>query len=114
MHELSVATCIVEIAEEEAQRRSVRVSAVYLKLGALSGVVKEALLSAYELAVLGTLVEGSRLIVEDAPILVYCPNCCAQQTVESMQWLCCPVCHTPISDVLQGTELQLTALEIAS
>ncbi len=44
MHELSIAMSIVELAEEEAERRSVQVNAVHLKLGALSGVVKEALL----------------------------------------------------------------------
>ena len=50
MHELSIAMSIVELAEEEAERRGVQVNAVHLKLGALSGVVKEALLSSYEMA----------------------------------------------------------------
>jgi hydrogenase nickel incorporation protein HypA/HybF len=40
MHELSIAMSIVELAEEEAERRGVQVTAVHLKLGALSGVVK--------------------------------------------------------------------------
>jgi hydrogenase nickel incorporation protein HypA/HybF len=44
MHELSIAMSIVEMAEEEAHLRNVRVSAVHLKLGMLSGVVKDALL----------------------------------------------------------------------
>jgi hydrogenase nickel incorporation protein HypA/HybF len=50
MHELSIAMSIVEMAEEEAQRRNVQINAVHVKLGALSGVVKEALLSSYEMA----------------------------------------------------------------
>ncbi|MCU1221680.1 MAG: hypA, partial [Candidatus Angelobacter sp.] len=44
MHELSIAMSIVEMAEEEAERRGVRISAVHLTLGLLSGVVKDALL----------------------------------------------------------------------
>jgi len=44
MHELSIAMGIVEAATEEAQKRGVQVSAVHLRLGALSGVVKDALL----------------------------------------------------------------------
>ena len=57
MHELSIAMSIVEMAEEEAEQRGgVQVSAVHLKLGALSGVVKEALLSSYEMACEGTVV----------------------------------------------------------
>ena len=50
MHELSIAMSIVEMAQEEAQQRGVRVNAVHLKLGAMSGVVKQALLSSYEMA----------------------------------------------------------------
>ncbi len=50
MHELSIAMSIVEMAEEEAERHGGRVAAVHLKLGKLSGVVKEALLSSYEMA----------------------------------------------------------------
>lgn len=50
MHELSIAMGIVEAAMDEAQRRGVQVSAVHLRLGALSGVVKDALLFSYEVA----------------------------------------------------------------
>jgi len=114
MHELSIANSIIEIAEEEAYRRKVRVSGVHLKLGPLSGVVKEALLSAYEIAIAGTSMEGSRLIVEDVPISVYCPKCCQSRSVKSMQLLCCPVCQTPVSDIREGAQLEVTALEIES
>ena len=54
MHELSIAMSIVEMAEEEARAPRERVTAVHLKLGALSGVVKEALLSSYEMACFDT------------------------------------------------------------
>ena len=43
MHELSIAMSIVELAEEEAERRGVQVEAVHLKLGALSGVLRNGL-----------------------------------------------------------------------
>ena len=39
MHELSIALSIVDMAQEEAERRNVQVEAVHLELGALSGVV---------------------------------------------------------------------------
>ncbi len=68
MHELSIAMSIVEMAEEEAdQRGGVQVNAVHLKLGPLSGVVKDALLSSYELACEGTQLEGSQLVIEEIP-----------------------------------------------
>ncbi len=58
MHELSIAMSIVELAEEEAERRGVQVTAVHLKLGLLSGVVKDALLSCHEIACEGTRLRG--------------------------------------------------------
>jgi hydrogenase nickel incorporation protein HypA/HybF len=66
MHELSIALSMIEMATEEVDRRGGgRVTALYLKLGSLSGVVKEALTFSYEIACQGTPLEGSRLIVEE-------------------------------------------------
>jgi hydrogenase nickel incorporation protein HypA/HybF len=112
MHELSIAMSIVEMAEEEAERHGGQVSAVHLKLGALSGVVKEALLSSYEMACEDTPLRGSRLIVEEVPIVVFCVPCQARRGLTSSQWFCCPECGTPSSEVVQGKELEVVALEI--
>ena len=112
MHELSIAMSIVDMAQEEAERRSVQVNAVHLELGALSGIVKEALLFSYEVACGGTLLEGSRLVVKDIPIEVYCPICQMPKTISSMQWFCCPDCGTPTPEVIHGKELVITALEL--
>jgi hydrogenase nickel incorporation protein HypA/HybF len=112
MHELSIAMSIVEMAEEEATARGVTIEAVHLKLGALSGVVKEALLSCYEMACEGTPLQGSRLIVEDVPVIVFCSVCQKQSLLSSVQLFCCPECGTPTSEVVQGKELEVVALEI--
>ncbi|HEV3278090.1 MAG TPA: hydrogenase maturation nickel metallochaperone HypA [Terriglobia bacterium] len=111
MHELSIAMSIVEMAEQESEQRGARVGAIHLRLGPLAGVVKEALLSAYELACENTSLEGSTLIVEDVPILVYCPQCRERRTLNSMRFQC-PECQTPTPEVLQGRELEIFALEL--
>ncbi len=113
MHELSIAMSIVNMAEAEAARRgNPQVKAIYLKLGALSGVVKEALLSSFAMACEDTPLRGSRLVVEDVPVVVFCPACKSKRTVKSIQWFACPECGTPASEVLQGKELELVALEL--
>ncbi len=111
MHELSIAVSIVDIAEKEAARRGACVEAVHLRLGPLSGVVKEALLSAYEMACENTPLAGSSLMVEDVPLVVYCPQCKQRRTLSSMNFLC-PECQTPTPEVLQGRELEMFALEL--
>jgi len=112
MHELSIAMSIVDMAQEEAAQRSVRIDAVHLELGALSGVVKEALLFSYEVACGGTPLEGSRLVVKHIPIEIYCPECKMPKILGSMQWFCCPDCGTQTSEVIHGKELTITALEL--
>jgi hydrogenase nickel incorporation protein HypA/HybF len=113
MHELSIAMSIVEMAQEEAARRGgVQVGAVYLKLGALSGVVKQALQSSYEMACDDTLLKGSRLIIEEIAVVVFCPSCQGPRPVSSLQLFCCAECGTPSSEVVQGKELEVVALEI--
>jgi hydrogenase nickel incorporation protein HypA/HybF len=112
MHELSIAMGIVEAARDEAQQRGVQVSAVHLRLGALSGVVKDALLFSYEVACQDTPLEGSRLVVEDVPVVVFCPQCKEEKTLASVQLFVCPDCSTPTMDVRRGKELEVFALEV--
>jgi len=68
MHELSVALSLIELAEEEGERLGGRVCAVHIKLGALAGVVKDALLFSYEIACQDTSLAGSQLVIEDTPL----------------------------------------------
>jgi hydrogenase nickel incorporation protein HypA/HybF len=113
MHELSIALSIVETAEEEAARHGdVHVEAIHLKLGPLSGVAKEALLFSFDLACEGTSLQGSKLVIEETPVIVYCHRCDDRRPVNSIQWFRCPECGTPVDDVVQGRELEITALQI--
>jgi hydrogenase nickel incorporation protein HypA/HybF len=114
MHELSIAINIVEMAEEEAERLGGKVEAVHLKLGALSGVVKDALFASYEMACEGTQLAGSKLVVEDIPVQVFCSVCRETRTLATIQHFCCPDCATPTSEIVQGKEIQVVALEIGS
>jgi hydrogenase nickel incorporation protein HypA/HybF len=113
MHELSIALSILEAAEEEAAKHDgARVRAVHLKLGPLAGVVKEALVSAFEMARQESCWPEAELVVEDVPILIHCPRCQADRPVVSMQQFVCGVCGTAAGKVTQGSELEVFALEI--
>jgi hydrogenase nickel incorporation protein HypA/HybF len=113
MHELSIAMSIIEGASQEAiSRGAARIHAVHLRLGPLSGVVKDALMFSYELACEGTLLEGSQLLIEEVPVVVYCPHCETEKTLDSIQRFCCPACGTLTPDIVSGKELELVAIEI--
>jgi hydrogenase nickel incorporation protein HypA/HybF len=113
MHELSIALNIVEIASETLNKNGGgKISALFLKLGKLSGVEKDALLFSWDLACADTALEGSRLIIEEIPVAVHCKFCHADQTLNSINKFSCPVCQNLAPEIVRGRELELTALEI--
>jgi hydrogenase nickel incorporation protein HypA/HybF len=111
MHELSIALALIDAACEEADRRGVRVLALHVQVGRLSGVVAEALLSAYELAREGTPLAQARLEIEETPVVMRCPGC-GERPVASLLQLCCAECGAPATELIRGRELDLTALEV--
>lgn len=112
MHELSIALSLVDLAREEAERHGGRVCALHLRIGALAGVVPDALHASYEMACAETPLEGSRLVIEEVPAVVFCPQCRAQRALDSLQSFRCPDCGTPTPQVDRGRELELVAMEI--
>lgn len=80
MHELSIALSLAEVAGEAAAKAGARrVLAVRVRIGLLSGVAADALRFSYELATAGTLLEGSRLDIDELPVVVFCPDCQAER-----------------------------------
>jgi hydrogenase nickel incorporation protein HypA/HybF len=114
MHELSIALSLIDLAQEEAERHGGRVCALHLRLGEMAGVVKEALLSSYEMASADTPLAGSRLVIEEVPVIVFCPQCEALRPLHSVQLFSCSECGTLTPDIRQGKELELVAMEIES
>ncbi|MGD0303359.1 MAG: hydrogenase maturation nickel metallochaperone HypA [Candidatus Acidiferrales bacterium] len=113
MHELSIAMSIVEMAEEESQRNGgLRVTSVHLRLGTLAGVVKTALLSSYELASEQSSVNGSKLVIEDVPGVVFCSACNARRPVSESEWFRCSTCGSLASELVSGKELEVVSLEV--
>ena len=112
MHELSVAIRIVEIAQEEGERLGSLVRAVHLKLGPMSGVVKELLESSYPVACKDTPLEGSRLVIDETPLVVFCKRCDTTRILSSPQSLRCPECGAPTPKIVGGREFQIVGLEI--
>jgi len=114
MHELSIALSMLDVVAEEAERQGGgRVVAIHMKLGPLSGVVKQALISAYELAREGTGMETAELLVEDVPIVAFCGLCGGLKPIASMVELVCPDCGEPTPEIINGRELEVVGLEIS-
>ena len=67
MHELSIAMSLVEaVCDELPKLGRVSIESVHVRIGALSGVVADALVFAFEVASGETPIAGARLDVEHA------------------------------------------------
>lgn len=113
MHELSIARGIVEVAAEAVRGAGVgKVSVVRVRVGALSGVAPGALAFCYEAAARGTPLEGSRLVIGVAPVVLHCPTCARDAAIPDVCRLACPACGTPTGDVRGGRELEVESVEV--
>jgi hydrogenase nickel incorporation protein HypA/HybF len=113
LHEITVALSLLESIESTAAEQGIeRVNAVHVRVGALSGVVRDALLFSWDVATARTIAEGSQLVVEEVPLVVFCERCEAERSPHSGTGLLCPACGTPSPNILRGREMQLVSMEV--
>ena len=112
MHELSIAIGLVEAVCEKAAELGARVNVVHVRLGPLSGVLRDALEFSFDVAVAGTAIEGAELAIEEMPITASCPQCGGEPKVVTLQSMRCPDCGTATPEMVGGRELELYALEV--
>ncbi|GAA3098986.1 hydrogenase maturation nickel metallochaperone HypA [Streptomyces echinatus] len=112
MHELSIATAIVEQAGEIARADGAGgVSSVTVRVGELAGVVPDALHFAFEVARDGTALAAARLVVEQVPGRAWCGECAEEFAVGMPPFFWCPRCDRPSRELRSGRELEITGVQ---
>jgi hydrogenase nickel incorporation protein HypA/HybF len=112
MHELSVVSGLFEVLEEKAREAgAVRVTAVTIRVGRLSGVVPDLLESAFDAFKKGTIASGAALRVETAPVRARCRSCGKEASTEEPLFSC-PACGAPGLEILEGMDIFLQKIEI--
>lgn len=109
MHELAIAQAVIAVAERHAG--GARVTAVRVRAGRLRQVVPAALAFAFELAAVGTAVEGAELELEEVGVAVRCRACGAGSEQDGFP-LACRACGGLEVDVVRGDELAVESLEL--
>jgi hydrogenase nickel incorporation protein HypA/HybF len=113
MHEVGLMLQALELADAELRRAGAsRIHRLRLRVGALSGVVPEALRLAFAAASQGTAAEGAAFDLETVPVVCECERCGCVFRPEDVYY-CCPDCDALCPQVLQGRELELTSLEVS-
>jgi hydrogenase nickel incorporation protein HypA/HybF len=110
VHEFAIATSLVETLFDITKKQSsTKVIEVQLKVGKLRLLSLDQLRFSYEILSKGTLLEGSRLTIEETPGSARCPNCnYAQELLETGDFsfhfglprMNCPKCASNL--ILEG------------
>lgn len=113
MHEFSLMQSALETAAQKTRAAGAsQIHRLKLRVGKLSGVVPEALSSAFTALKNETLASAAELEIEEVPAVCWCAGCAAE--FETADWKYeCPRCHEPSGDLRRGKELELASLEIS-
>jgi hydrogenase nickel incorporation protein HypA/HybF len=112
MHEMALMTEALRLAEDTARAAgAARITALRLRIGALSSVVPEAMRFAWDVARRGTLAETAQLEIESVPGAARCPHCQTQYACADFLSEC-PCCGRVGGDLVRGQELEIAAVEI--
>lgn len=112
MHELSLIASVFDVLQEKAlEYGASRVTAVVLRIGAMSGAVPELLQSAFDIYRTGTLAEHARLEIVVVPLRLRCPDCGGEAVREDMDFSCA-ACGSRQVEILEGRELVVEKIEL--
>ncbi len=113
MHEVSLMEQTLELALEYAhQQHAQKILRLKMRLGAMSGVVPEALEFAFDIVTRGTIAEGAKLEIEEVPVVCHCANCNLEFQPADLFYEC-PQCGELSSEVRSGKEIELASLELS-
>ena len=109
MHELALAQDLLKAIEVEAEKQgAIRVEEVKLRIGKLTMVTADSLLSAFELVSKGSIAENAHIDVEEEEPQVTCKDC-GTRLISGTE-LMCPACKGTRFAVSGGTEIKLMGL----
>jgi hydrogenase nickel incorporation protein HypA/HybF len=115
MHELTVAIQIRRAleAELESEAELLVADAVRIQVGALSGVVPEALQFAWPHAIADSrALGGARLDIDRIDVQLHCEVCDQVHVLPELTSLRCPSCRSVEVHVIAGDELDIASVDL--
>jgi hydrogenase nickel incorporation protein HypA/HybF len=109
MHELSIATAVLNTALAHAGERPVEV--VAMRVGAMRQVVPDSLRFYWDVVARDTLCEDARLEIEEIGARLHCQDC-GREWEPLLAAFRCPGCASADVEVAAGDELEVDYLEL--
>ena len=111
MHELSIATGILDVVVKTAEEHGLSsVTLVKTQIGELRMVFPDALSFAFEACSRNTLAENAVLEIEEVKSRAKCSGCGSEFHIDQYQFFC-PECESHSITVVAGDELLVASIE---
>jgi hydrogenase nickel incorporation protein HypA/HybF len=112
MHEMSLAEGMLGIVEESARANDAkRVTAVWLEIGTLAQVEREALRFCFDAVSRGGVADGARLEIVEVPGAAWCMPCAERVTIAAIGDAC-PRCGSYQLQVVAGSDMRIREIAI--
>jgi len=112
LHELGLTQNIIDLAIEHAEREQARrVRTITVEIGALSGVMAEAVQFAFDVCSKGTLADGAHLEIRPIAGRGQCLDCHRLAEISTLTHVC-PHCGNLALEIIAGQEMTFTEMEI--
>jgi len=112
MHELSIATDIMEIVKENLPADGGgHVRSVKVRIGELAAVIPDSLEFCFDAITKGTSLEGAKLEIEKINIVAHCEACGTDSEIENLLFKC-KECGGSEVKIVSGDELKVIELEV--
>lgn len=109
MHELSLATLLVNYVSEDARQRGIsRVTQVDVEIGELSGILDHAFQQAFPIAAEGTVLQQAKLVIISVEAEARCNQCGARYHPLKSGWRC-PLCGSAGASLEKGREFNIVS-----
>jgi hydrogenase nickel incorporation protein HypA/HybF len=109
MHELSIATAVLNTACKHAEGRPVR--GVTMRVGRLRQVVPDSLAFYFEIVSRDTVCEGARLDLDEIELELLCGECGSRWS-PGLPVFRCPECGSAEVTIEAGQELEVDYIEV--
>ncbi|MBA4407818.1 MAG: hydrogenase maturation nickel metallochaperone HypA [Bacteroidota bacterium] len=112
MHEFSIAQSIIDIAEEIATKEKAdQIQSIDIEIGALSGVVLDALEFALKITVEGTILGETQINFFPIPGKAVCNDCNLMFEIGDLLAIC-PGCGGGTLKIIDGKQLRVKSLTV--
>ncbi len=112
MHEMSYVIRLVNKALQAAETEGLgSVFEIHADIGKMTGVLPYYMQKYYKKAIEGTILENSRLIINEVAVKARCGSCSFEYEPDAAHDYLCPACGSGNCRIIAGREMTLTQIK---